>query len=146
MAIDRWDPFRELEVVSNRLSRMFGGAPGAMRPTFGGGEWLPTTDVSETAEEYVIKTELPGVPKEAVKVTIDRGVLKIAGERKEEKEEKDKRYHYIERATGSFSRSFTLPETVDEAKLSAEFQQGLLTVRLPKMSPRKALPIDVKIS
>jgi HSP20 family protein len=146
MAITRWDPFRELELVSNRLNRML-GSPGLSAGTFSGDfAWSPSADLSETAEEYVVKADLPGVRKEDMKVSIDRGLLTISGSRKEEKEEKNKRYHCVERSQGNFMRSFALPDPVDEAKLSAEFKQGLLTVRLPKTTPQKAQPVDIKVA
>lgn len=146
MAITRWDPIRELEQVSSRLNRIFGGSALSVGPMSTDFDWSPSADLSETADEYVVKADLPGVRKEDVKVSIDNGLLTLTGSRKEEKEEKNKRYHCVERSQGNFMRSFALPESVDEAKLSAEFKQGLLTVRLPKATPRKPKPVDIKIA
>ena len=150
MSITRWDPFRELESVSDRLNRLFGRSTllGDMtREALTVSDWSPAVDVAETAEEFVVKAELPEVRKEDVKVNIEDGVLRIAGERKQEKEDKSKRYHRIERFHGSFMRTFTLPDTIDEAKLRAEFKEGVLTVHLPKKSPQeKPRSVDVKIA
>lgn len=149
MSITRWDPFRELESVSDRLNRMFGRSNllGDMtRETLASSDWSPAVDVVETGEEFLVKAELPEVRKEDVKVSIENGVLRIAGERKQDKEEKNKRYHRIERFHGSFMRSFTLPDSVDDAKLAAEFKEGVLTVHLPKMAQSKPRTTEVKIT
>ena len=122
MNLTKWDPFRELEDMTQRLNRIFGHSlvskdkgTEAMRAA----EWAPAVDVSETDNEYTIKAEIPEVKKEDVKVTLQDGELTIQGERKQEKEEKDKRYHRIERSYGSFLRSFSLPVNVDESKAKA---------------------------
>jgi HSP20 family protein len=117
MALVRWDPFRELEEVSDRLNRMF--ARPATRTANGKetmivADWTPSVDISETEQEYQIKAEIPDVRKEDVKVTLEDGVLTIQGERKHEKEEKGKKYHRIERSYGSFVRTFSLPDVIEE--------------------------------
>ena len=109
-------------------------------------DWTPTVDISETEAEYAIKAELPEVKKEDVKVTVEDGVLTIQGERKQEKEEKGKKYHRIERSYGRFVRSFTLPDTVDEGKVRAEYADGVLNLHLPKSEKAKPKQIDVKIA
>jgi len=148
MNLVRWDPFRELEDMSDRLNRMFGRP--AARPESGKeamtvADWIPAVDISETDAEYLIKAELPEVKKEDVKVTVQHGVLTIHGERKHEKEEKGKRYHRVERSYGSFTRSFTLPDEVDETKVRAEFKDGMLHLHLPKSEKAKPKAIDVKL-
>jgi HSP20 family protein len=147
MALVRWDPFRELEDMSERLNRMF--ARPALRSsgkeTLTVADWVPTVDISETDEEYLIKAELPEVKKEDVKVTVEDGVLTLQGERRQEKEEKGKRYHRVERSYGSFVRSFTLPESVDEAKVKAEYKDGVLSLHLPKTEKVKPKAIEVKV-
>ncbi|MGH7251807.1 MAG: Hsp20/alpha crystallin family protein [Nitrospiraceae bacterium] len=148
MNLVRWDPFRELEDMSDRLNRMFGRP--AARPESGKeamtvADWIPAVDISETDAEYLIKAELPEVKKEDVKVTVQHGVLSIHGERKHEKEEKGKKYHRVERSYGSFTRSFTLPDEVDETKVRAEFKDGMLHLHLPKSEKAKPKAIDVKL-
>jgi HSP20 family protein len=108
-------------------------------------DWVPSVDVSETEGEYQIKAEIPDVKKEDVKVTVEDGVLTIQGERKYEKEEKGKKYHRVERSYGSFIRSFTLPDLVDEAKVKAEFKDGVLNLQLPKSVKAKPKSIEVTV-
>lgn len=149
MAITRWDPFRELETMSDRLNRLFGRSSllnDSERELLSNADWSPAVDVAETPEEFVLKAELPEVRKEDMKISVEGGVLRLSGERKQEKEDKTKRYHRIERFHGTFMRSFGLPDVVDETKVSAEFKDGLLTVRLPKSAPKKPSAVDVKIS
>ena len=128
MAIVRWDQLREFEEMSERLGRAYGRQV-LDRPAEGGKEaltvpdWAPAVDIAETPEEFLIKAELPEVKKEDVKVTVENGVLRIEGERRQEKEEKTKKFHRIERAYGSFVRTFTVPDNIDEAKVSAEFKE-----------------------
>lgn len=143
----RWDPFRELEEMSDRLNRMF-ARPAARtngKETMIVADWVPTVDVSETDGEYQIKAEIPDVKKEDVKVTLEDGVLTIQGERKQEKEEKGKKYHRIERSYGSFVRSFSLPDLIDEEKVRAEFTDGVLNLHLPKSEKAKPKAIEVKV-
>jgi HSP20 family protein len=109
------------------------------------GDWAPRVDIAETEKEFSIKAEIPAVKKEDVKVTIDNGVLTIKGERKQEKEEKDKKFHRVERLYGSFTRSFTLPDNVDESKIEASFKDGVLNLSLAKTEETKPKAIDVKI-
>ena len=148
MTLVRWDPFRELEDVSNRLNRMFSHRAS---PTSNGKEtmivadWTPSVDISETEGEYQIKAEIPDVKKEDVKVTLEDGVLTIQGERKHEKEEKGKRFHRIERSYGSFVRTFSLPDVIDEEKVKADFKDGVLNLHLPKSEKAKPKAIEVKV-
>lgn len=151
MSIVRWDPFRELEEMNDRLNRVFGRSSlattsGAGKEGFFSFDWTPSVDIAETPEAFEIKAELPDVKKEDVKVTVEDGELRISGERKQEKEEKSKKYHRIERSYGSFMRSFTLPENVDDSKLTAEYKDGLLNVRLPKSEKAKPKAVAVKVS
>ncbi len=148
--ITSWDPFREMEELQKRLSSAFGTAP--VRRGEGEKElmtvasWAPLVDITEDGKEYLIKAELPEVKKEDVKVTVENGVLAITGERKFEKEEKDKRYHRIERSYGSFVRSFSVPDDADDSKVTAEFKDGVLQVRLPKNEKARPKSIEVKVS
>jgi HSP20 family protein len=109
------------------------------------GDWSPRVDISETDNEFVIKAEIPEVKKEDVKVSVDNGVLTVRGERKQEKEEKGKKFHRVERYYGSFVRSFTLPDNVDGTKIKASFKDGMLNVQIPKTAEAKPKPIEVKV-
>ena len=147
-AIMRWDPFRELEDMSDRLNRMF--ARPAVRTngkeTLTVADWVPTVDISETDGEYLIKAELPEVKKEDVKVTLEDGVLTIQGQRRQEKEEKTTKYHRIERSYGTFVRSFSLPDQVNESGVKAEFKDGVLNLHIPKSEKAKPRAIEVKVA
>ncbi len=149
MALVRWDPFRELEEVSDRLNRVF-ARPAARssngKETMIVADWTPSVDISETEGEYQIKAEIPDVKKEDVKVTLEDGVLTIQGERKHEKEEKGKKYHRIERSYGSFVRTFSLPDVIDNDKVKAEFKDGVLNLHLPKSEKAKPKAIEVKVA
>jgi HSP20 family protein len=149
MAIVRWDPFRELEDMNDRLNRIFGRsflAREGGKDAMVGFDWEPSCDITENTEEFLIKAELPGVNKDDVKVHVENGVVRIQGERKQEKEEKDKKFHRVERSYGSFLRSFSVPINIDENKIVAEYKDGVLSLRLPKAPNAKPKTIDVKIS
>jgi HSP20 family protein len=145
-ALTKWNPFRELEDIQNRLSSLFGRTPmrvlGEEAMTVS--EWAPLVDIAEDDKEYLIKAELPEVKKEDVKITIENSVLTITGERKFEKGEKGKKYHRVERAYGSFVRSFALPEGAAGDKTSAEFKDVVLKVHLAKSAEAKSKSINVK--
>lgn len=154
MNLVRWDPFRELEDMGERLNRVFAGLgrPGSARLPEAGREaltvpeWSPMVDITETDEEYLIKAEIPEVKKEDVKVSVENGVLTLQGERKQEKEEKGKKFHRVERYYGSFLRTFTVPDNVDETKVKAEFKDGILNVHLPKTEKAKPKAVEVKVA
>jgi HSP20 family protein len=150
MSLVTWDPFRELEEMSNRLNRVFTRGMARSGATTDKDamtvfDWAPSVDIVETPEAFQIKAELPDVKKDDVKISVDGGVLRIEGERKHEKEEKGKKYHRIERSYGSFLRTFTLPDNVDETKVQADFKDGMLNVRLPKGEKVKPRAIEVKV-
>jgi HSP20 family protein len=119
---------------------------GMQPPATAAVEWSPLVDISEDDREYLIKAELPEVRKEDVKVTAEAGTLTIMGERKFENEEQGKKYHRIERAFGTFGRSFSLPNDANPARVSADFKDGVLTVHLMKDEKAKPLQIEIKIS
>jgi HSP20 family protein len=148
-ALTRWNQLKELEALRHGLGSLFGRPP-ALGPEgqeeqIAVPEWAPLVDISEDDKEYLIKAELPEVRKEDVKVTAEEGTLTIQGERKFEKEEKGKKYHRVERAYGSFGRSFSLPDDASPAKVSAEFKDGVLTVHLGKTEKAKPQQIEVKV-
>ena len=147
--MSEWNPFRELDEVNNRLSRIFNTT--SSRTSNGREEitvaaWAPLVDITEDDKEYVIKAELPEVKKNDVKVRVEDGVLYITGERNLEKEEKTKRYHRIERAYGSFMRTFSLPEDADPQEVNADFKDGVLSVHVAKDKNARPKSIEVKVS
>jgi len=148
-ALTRWNPFREMEELQNRLLSAFNLAPtrrGEGQESITVAEWAPLVDIIEDDKEYLIKAELPEMRKDDVKVTVENGVLTISGERKLEKEEKGRKYHRVERAYGSFVRSFTLPDDADADKVGAEFKDGVLKVHVAKSESAKPKQIEVKVS
>lgn len=145
----QWEPLHELEEMSEKMNRFFGQigrAGNGEKEALTTVDWAPSVDISETEKEYIIKAELPEVKKEEVKVSVEEGVLTIQGERKQEKEEKGKKFHRIERSYGSFMRSFSIPDDADEAAVSAEFKEGILSVRLGKSEKAKPKSVEVKVA
>ncbi len=146
----RWDPFKEMEDLQSRFTRLFGLTPARTengdRELMTITEWAPSVDIIEDEKEWLLKADLPEVKKEEVKVTVENGVLTISGERKFEKEEKAKKYHRIERSYGNFLRSFTLPDGADGSKVNAEFKDGVLKVHLPKGEKAKPNAVEVKVA
>ncbi|HWB97031.1 MAG TPA: Hsp20/alpha crystallin family protein, partial [Bryobacteraceae bacterium] len=144
----RWDPFKELEEISDRFNRIFGRLPGHRetgRELMTVADWVPTVDIAEDDKEYLIKAEVPEVDKKDVKVTVQDGVLTIQGDRKQEKEEKGKRFHRVERSYGTFVRSFSLPEDAADDNVKAEFKEGMLFVHLPKSEKARPKAVEVKV-
>lgn len=149
MSILRWDPFRELEDMNDRLNRVFGRAPATAatgREALTRSDWLPSVDISETETEYAIHAHLPGLAKDDVKVTVENGLLTMSGERKQRSEEKTRRFHRVETSYGKFVRSFSLPDDADDTKVVAEFKDGVLNVRVPKTEKAKPKTVEVKVS
>jgi HSP20 family protein len=142
MALVRWDPLRELATMEvDRLNNMFSNFYGGEGLTRG---WVPAVDIYETDQhELVIKAELPDMKREDIGVTFENNVLTVQGERKAEQEISRDRFQRLERFTGSFSRSFTLPATVDASNISASYKDGVLTVRLPQRAEAKPKQIVV---
>jgi HSP20 family protein len=140
--------FREMEEMSDRLNRYL--TTPLFRPyekeALKLAEWAPVVDIEETETEYLVKAELPEIQKQDVKVTVENGVLTIQGERKLEKEEKGKKFHRVERSYGTFLRTFTVPEEVEASKVTAEFKDGILRIRLPKTEKVRPKAIEVKLA
>jgi|RhiMethySRZTD1v2_1073278.scaffolds.fasta_scaffold45976_8 HSP20 family protein len=143
MAIVRWEPARELATMEiERLNRMFTDFYGEAFSR----AWVPAVDIYETdAHEVVVKAELPDMKHEDINLTFENGVLTLKGERKVQQEVKKENYQRIERRHGVFSRSFTLPNTVDAGKISASYKDGVLTIRLPQREEAKPKQIAVNV-
>ncbi|OZB58035.1 MAG: heat-shock protein [Thiomonas sp. 13-66-29] len=147
MAIVKFDPWREIEDMFDRYTRAISfprkSTTGEIATI---ADWSPQVDIAETPKEFTIKAEIPEVKKEDVKVSIDSGVVTIQGERKQEKEEKDKKFHRIERFYGSFSRSFSLPDNIDANAAQATFKDGVLSLQIPKTAAAQPRAIEVKVA
>lgn len=148
--LTRWEPLKEFDELQNRLATLLGRTPvrknGDKKEAMTVAEWVPVVDITEDKNEYLIKAEVPEIKNENIKVSVQDDVLTITGERRYEKEEKDKKYHRMERAYGSFARSFTLPEDADAEKVVAECKDGILKIHVPKAEGTQAKNIEVKVS
>ena len=148
MAIVKWDPWQEVEDMFDRYTRAVGW-PRKFRPAgelVASPDWSPRVDIAETPQAFTLKAEIPSVEKDDVKITIEGGMVTLSGERRQEKEEKDKTFHRIERFYGSFSRSFALPDNIDAAAAKATFKDGVLTLDIPKTEAAKPKGIEVKVA
>ena len=147
MAIVRsLDPFRHLTSIQERMNQIFEDALARSRGREEGlrsGMWTPAVDIYESNDSVVVKAELPGVEKDQISVEVKDGILSLRGERKFEKEVKEESYHWIERSYGTFHRSFSLPSSVDEEKVTARMNDGVLEVDLPKKEQAKPKQIRI---
>ena len=146
MAIVRWDPFRDLNILQDRMNRLFDDAGSTWRTDEPAAttSWSPSVDIFETEGEIVVKAELPGIDRKDIQLNLENNVLSLRGERKFQKETKDDNYHRIERSYGVFSRAFSIPATVDEERIRADYKDGVLKIVLPKKDQAK--PKQIKIA
>lgn len=143
MNIIRRDPFRELRGLQDEMTRLFAGIAPLPSEDSVFGAWQPKVDIFEDEDALVLEADMPGVKREDLELTIENNVISLSGERKMEERKESENYHRVERSYGSFTRSFTLPRTVDTEKVKAEFKDGVLTVSLPKREETKARKINV---
>ena len=151
MAIVRWDSSRDFAQLQDRLGRVFGDAfgrsPVAEDSLMTSGTWAPPVDIYQNGDqELVLKAELPDVTREQIGITVDKGTLTIKGEKTMPADVKEEQFHRVERRYGAFSRSFSLPQTVDPNKVSADYKHGVLTVRLPLREDAKPRSIKVDVA
>ena len=151
MALIRWDPFRDLLGLQERMNKLFDESYRGVSRTGSeddwalGGTWAPVVDIYEQGSDIVLKAELPGVDPKNVDVRLENNTLTLRGERTFDNEVKRESYHRIERSYGAFSRSFTLPSVVDQTHIKAEFRDGLLRVTMPKREEAKPKQIAINI-
>jgi HSP20 family protein len=149
MALIRWEPVRELGTIQSEMNRLFntffetpaggGNSSPALR------RWVPAMDLVETDDEFVLRADLPGLSENDVNIELDDNVLTISGERKSEHEERKEGYYRVERSSGSFQRSLTLPEGVSADAIRAQFDKGVLEVRVPKPEERKPRKVAISV-
>ena len=145
MSIVRYDPFRDLRSLQDEVNRLFStnltrayGEEGIAR-----GAWNPSVDIYENKDQIVLEAELPGMKREDFDLSIENNVITLRGERRFEKKDESDNYHRVERAYGSFTRSFTLPQTVQPESVAAEYRNGVLRVTMPKREEVKARRIEI---
>ena len=147
MAIVKVDPFRELNAMQDRMARLFGDVYLRDGDTGFRGTWTPAVDIFETdSHDLVLRAEIPGMTREDIEVTVENNTLVLKGTKKFDSDVKDENYRRIERSYGTFHRSFTLPNTVDAAKVSADYKHGVLTVKLPFREEAKPRTINVDVA
>ena len=147
MAIVRWEPLRDLMTAQRDFDRMFRGV---FSPE-GEGDlstrtWAPPVDIYENGDNLVLKAEVPGVNPDDVEIRVEDNTLYLKGERKFEKEVKEQNYHRVERTYGTFTRSFSLPNSVDADKVTASYNDGVLTLTMPKKEEAKPRTIKINVS
>jgi HSP20 family protein len=145
MALVRWEPFRELVALQNEMSRWMGQLPGSATPTNGpqASTWLPSVDVWETENELVLSFDLPGIAEDEIAVELDDDVLTVSGRRERTTEHSNERFYRFERRYGTFARSVTLPPGVQDDAIKADYENGVLEIRVPKPQEQKPRRIEV---
>ena len=145
--ITRWDPFREMTTLQDRMNRLFNDQFGAMtRDEALTGSFVPPVDVYEDENTIQVRLEVPGIDEKDIDIRMENNVLTVRGERKFEKDEKEENFHRVERRYGSFTRSFTLPSTVNSDDVQADYDKGVLTIRLAKRAEAKPKKIKVNLN
>jgi HSP20 family protein len=147
MAIIRWDPFRDLSIIQDRMNKLFEESLARSRGEEGAAltAWVPPVDIYETKDAIVVKAELPGIDQKDIEVQVHDNILTIRGERKFESDVKRENFHRIERAYGTFQRSFSIPNTIRQDQVKARFHNGVLEITLPKMEEAKPRQIKVDV-
>lgn len=142
MNMMKYDPFRELRGLHDEMNRLFSGVT-PDRNEFARGAWSPNVDIFEDKDRLIVEAELPGMKREDFEVSVENNVLTLKGERKFEKKTEGDNYHRVERSYGSFTRQFTLPQTITAEGATADFENGVLRVALPKREETKARKIEI---
>jgi HSP20 family protein len=149
MALIRWEPVRELNTIQSEMNRLFNtffDSPTASgNGGFGTRRWLPPMDLVEVDNEYVLRADLPGLSEEDVNIEVQDSVLTVSGERKFEHEDRKEGFYRVERASGSFSRSLTLPQGIETDAIKANFDKGVLEIRIPKPEERKPHKVAIAV-
>jgi HSP20 family protein len=148
MALIRWEPVGEVNTLQSEMNRLFNTIFDAPAPGDGAGalrRWIPAMDLVETDEDFVLRADLPGLSEKDVNIELEDNVLTISGERKSEHEERREGYYRVERASGTFSRSLTLPEGVNPDGIKASFDRGVLEVRIAKPEERKPRKVAISV-
>ena len=148
MALIRWEPVRELNTLQGEMNRLFNNlfdTPAPNGSATSVRRWIPAMDLVETDDDFVLRADLPGLSEGDVNIELEDNVLTVSGERKSEHEERKEGYYRVERASGSFSRSLTLPEGVKPDAIKASFDKGVLEIRIPKPEERKPRKVAISV-
>jgi HSP20 family protein len=150
MALVHWEPVRELSTIQNEMNRLFNSFFEPYPTTGGNGQstqrrWVPPMDLVETENEFVLRADLPGVAEGDVSIELENDVLTVAGKREAEHESRGEGFYRVERASGTFSRSLTLPEGINAEAIKASFERGVLEVRIPKPEQRKPRKVAISV-
>jgi HSP20 family protein len=147
MSVMRFDPFREMATLQDRVNRIFADAYARRDDdVMARGAWVPPVDIFQTENhELVLKVELPDIRREDISLNVENNTLTISGQKKVDETVKEHQYHRVERTFGAFSRSFSLPGTADTNKISADYKNGVLTVRIPQREEAKPKQIEVQV-
>ena len=149
MTIAKWEPLKDLLTLQDRMNRLFDESVRGIRPgeeALNSALWSPAVDIYETENEVILKAELPEVNQKDIDIQVENSTLTLRGERKFEKEAKRENFHRIERSYGAFARSFTLPTSIDQEKIRADYKDGILKVVMPKREETKPKQIKVALT
>ena len=149
MTIVRWDPFRNMSTLQDRINRVFDETASSSRDydvEVNQCDWRPVVDIYDTEKGIVINAELPGVTKDTITLDVKENILTLKGERKSDEEVKKENYYRMERCFGTFERAFTLPATVDPAKITANFKDGILKIEIPKPEEKKPRQVTINVN
>ncbi len=151
MALIRWEPCRPMlpfmgfDLLKRRMDRLFDENSLGSEAEGSRTDWIPSVDLSEDGDKFTLLAEMPGLEKKDIKLTVEGNVLTVSGEKKLERERKDRSFYLLERANGNFFRSFTLPTRVDNERIQAEFKNGVLVIEVPKVAEAKAKEIEIQL-
>lgn len=143
-SLTRWDPFRDLIALEDRMNRLLGGPASPLTASDALGSWVPPVDIFEDNDRVVLRAEIPGVGKEDIDIKVENGTITLRGEKKQEKEIGEGSAYRVERFYGSFSRSFVLPTSIDAAAIKATYRDGILELILPKAETSKPRKISIQ--
>ncbi len=149
MTLVKWEPLKDLLTLQDRMNRLFDDSARGLRPgeeALSNALWSPAVDIYETDTEVILKAELPEINQKDIEIQVENNTLVLRGERKFEKEAKRENFHRIERAYGAFARSFTLPTSIDQEKIRADYKDGILKIAMPKREEIKPKQIKVSVT
>lgn len=143
MTLVRWSPWRDILSVQDEMNRLFNGLVTNRGTSTGAEDWVPSVDISETDDGFIVTADVPGMNADDIKISVANNVLTLRGEKKNVREDKGENFHKVERAFGSFERTFSLPSGVEAESIRAKYKDGVLEVRLPKS--KEAKPQEIKV-